>query len=124
MIELIDRLRSVDRVFATEAADLIERLQAEVLEQCRINGMGAERELALMAKVEMLEKRLEINERTKYDGIDCRDATIRELERENAELRKDAERYRFMRKADQAMVLKLAHYAFDALDAAIDEAMK
>jgi len=49
---------------------------------------------------------------------------IEALERENAELRKDAERYRFIRKADQTMVLKLAHYAFDALDAAIDEAMK
>jgi hypothetical protein len=56
--DLIDRLRSVDRVFATEAAD----------------------------RIEQLEKRLEISPRTKYDGIDCRDATIKALERENAEL--------------------------------------
>jgi predicted RNase H-like nuclease (RuvC/YqgF family) len=39
-----------------EAADRIEQLEAEVQEQCRINGMGAERELALMAKVERLER--------------------------------------------------------------------
>ena len=30
----------------------IERLEAEIDEQARLNGMGAERELALMAKVE------------------------------------------------------------------------
>ena len=40
----------------------------------------------LKQRIERLEKRLEIDPRTNYDGIDCRDATIRELERENAEL--------------------------------------
>lgn len=46
----------------TYAADLIatlraqvERLQAEVNEQARLNGMGGERELALMARVERLQ---------------------------------------------------------------------
>ena len=34
-------------------------LQAEVLEQCRINGMGAEREDALAAEVERLNKALQ-----------------------------------------------------------------
>lgn len=33
----------------------VESLQAEVNEQARLNGMGAERELALMAKVEILQ---------------------------------------------------------------------
>lgn len=52
-----------------KAADRIEQLEAEVLEQCRINGMGAEREAALMGKVERLEA-------------------------ENAALMEDAERWR------------------------------
>jgi hypothetical protein len=37
-----------------EAATEIERLQAEVLEQCRINGMSAEREDALRAELTRL----------------------------------------------------------------------
>lgn len=41
---------------ATQAAAELRRLHAEVQEQCRINGMGAERELKLMAeKQELLE---------------------------------------------------------------------
>jgi hypothetical protein len=112
-----------------ELAEHRKQLEAEVLEQCRINGMGAERELALMAKVERLEKRLEIDARTKYDGIDCRDATIRELERENAELRKDAERYRWLRHADLEEA-SAKHWPNgevpegDEFDGAIDAAMK
>jgi hypothetical protein len=39
-------------------ADEREALQAEVLEQCRINGMSAEREDALAAEVERLNKAL------------------------------------------------------------------
>ena len=39
-----------------EMAERIKQLEAEVQEQCRLNGMGAERELALMAKVERLER--------------------------------------------------------------------
>ena len=38
-----------------EARTQVESLQAEVNEQARLNGMGAERELALMAKVEILQ---------------------------------------------------------------------
>jgi hypothetical protein len=41
-----------------ETEELIARvreLEIEVLEQCRLNGMGAERELALMARVRELE---------------------------------------------------------------------
>jgi hypothetical protein len=41
-----------------DAANEIERLNAEVLEQCRINGMSAEREDALRAEVERLNKAL------------------------------------------------------------------
>ena len=42
-----------------DAANEIERLNAEVLEQCRINGMSAEREGALAAEVERLNKALQ-----------------------------------------------------------------
>jgi hypothetical protein len=41
-----------------DAANEIAKLQAEVLEQCRINGMSAEREDALAAEVERLNKAL------------------------------------------------------------------
>jgi hypothetical protein len=40
----------------TQAASELRRLQAEVTEQCRINGMGAERELKLMAELEQERK--------------------------------------------------------------------
>ena len=40
---------------ADQVADTIERLQAEVMEQCRLNGMGSEREAALMGKVGRLQ---------------------------------------------------------------------
>ncbi len=36
----------------------IKELEKEVEEQCRLNGMGAQREAALMAKVEKLQKEL------------------------------------------------------------------
>jgi hypothetical protein len=38
----------------SKQADRIADLEAEVMEQARLNGMGAERELALMAEVERL----------------------------------------------------------------------
>jgi hypothetical protein len=41
-----------------DAANEIAKLQAEVLEQCRVNGMSAEREDALRAEVERLNKAL------------------------------------------------------------------
>jgi hypothetical protein len=41
-----------------DAAKEIAKLQAEVLEQCRVNGMGAAREDALRAEVERLNKAL------------------------------------------------------------------
>jgi hypothetical protein len=41
-----------------DAAKEIAKLQAEVLEQCRINGMSSEREDALRAEVERLNKAL------------------------------------------------------------------
>lgn len=40
------------------ATDELRRLHEEVQEQCRINGMGAERELALLARIDRLEQQL------------------------------------------------------------------
>ena len=60
MTDLVPRLRYVDQEsefnLCSMAADQIDQLESEVLEQCRINGMGAERELALLSKVERLER--------------------------------------------------------------------
>jgi len=38
----------------------IESLQAELLEQCRLNGMGAEREAKLMGEVERLKRQRDV----------------------------------------------------------------
>ena len=48
---LIDSLHGLCESYRTQ----VESLQVEVNEQARLNGMGAERELALMAKVEILQ---------------------------------------------------------------------
>jgi hypothetical protein len=61
--------------------DLVQRLRTA---EFGINSLTLCDEAA--SRIEQLEKRLEIDPRTKYDGIDCRDATIKELERENAGL--------------------------------------
>lgn len=53
-------VRDVPDEDCLEAAAEIERLRAEVQEQARINGMGAERELALQAKIPRLRKALGI----------------------------------------------------------------
>lgn len=50
-----------------KAHDEIERLRAEVEAQARLNGMGAERELALQAKVERLQAALA------YYACKCKD---------------------------------------------------
>jgi hypothetical protein len=110
---MTDKITELKQLVA-EAADRIEQLEAEVLEQRRLNGMGAERELALLAKVER-------------------------LERENAELRKDAERLDFIEKNSDHRIIRckrgrrwaferaFTNYeypVFPTLRDAIDEAMK
>ncbi len=63
MEDIVARLRSLvgDYIgdadiddYLNDAADEIERLRADVEEQARLNGAGAERELALRAEVERL----------------------------------------------------------------------
>lgn len=51
------RIKDTEAIYA--AVEMIERLEAaekDAIEQARLNGMGAERELALMAKLEVVEK--------------------------------------------------------------------
>lgn len=67
MIEMID-LNELRKVLARhgtsvlnedevlELLDHLEAAESEAIEQARLNGMGAERELALMAKLEAAEK--------------------------------------------------------------------
>lgn len=51
-------------------------------------------------------------------------AQLVELQEENARLREDAERYRWLRTQDQNTAIRMSHYGFYALDAAIDAARK
>ena len=118
----------------------IEQLETEVLEQCRLNSMGGERELALLAKVERLEREnaeLQALLKTSMEQHEIVGRLHQEALAESAELRKDAERYRWLEKehmrADPVCHLtwKLNYDRSSSkwvntarLDAAIDEAMK
>jgi len=76
-------------------------------------------------RIEALERENEVNERNVSQLIDDLSAA----RRENAELRKDAERYRWARNALADKEKGVSHWFFcvgcsEELDAAIDEAMK
>lgn len=61
-VRLADQIHAGNGEWMQKAAALLRRipgLEAEVQEQARLNGMGAERELALMAQVSRLEAELE-----------------------------------------------------------------
>ena len=51
-----DGKRNIDLGEIHELLDRIEAAEADALEQARLNGMGSEREAALMAKLEAAEK--------------------------------------------------------------------
>jgi seryl-tRNA synthetase len=57
----------VSRRAKQEAADEVKQLRAEVEEQCRLNGMGAERELRLMAERNELARELAKLEKQRGD---------------------------------------------------------
>lgn len=90
--------------------------------------------LALIAEVERLRTRLEISDKHPYDGIYCRDETIKGLDEkcdrlkaENEVLRKDAERYQALRQKDRGGVVvrdRNSHLFGENLDAAIDAALE
>ena len=70
----------------------IKQLESEVLEQCRLNDIGGERELALLAKVERLERENEFAQIITA-GDEGMMLQIARLERENAELRERLSRF-------------------------------
>ena len=56
----------------SDAEAIIAQKDAEIIEQCRLNGMGAERELALIAKVEKQSATLKLaRSALMYDGYPC-----------------------------------------------------
>jgi hypothetical protein len=91
--------------------------------------------LELCAEVRRLRERLEIDDRHPYDGIYCRDVTIKTQDDIIESLQKDADRYRWMRRGMPLNVTvpvkdKEVHYFLghkpeakfpECLDAAIDE---
>ena len=59
MIDINELRQSLGAIQTEEVAELLDRLEAaeaDALEQARLNGMGASREAALMAKLEVAEK--------------------------------------------------------------------
>ena len=56
----------------SDAEAIIAQKDAEILEQCRINGMGAEREATLLGKVERQSTALKLaREALMHDGYPC-----------------------------------------------------
>lgn len=56
VIDLIERLRGLHTVSVGEICDRLAELESELQEQCRLHGAGAEREAALLGKVERLKR--------------------------------------------------------------------
>jgi len=90
----------------------IESLQAEVLEQCRLNGMGSEREAKLMGEIERLNRCIKYEQhRAEHIGThstDCwtwgpqhYECAVREVE----QLRKDWDTDLLMKYAEQKALL-------------------
>ena len=124
----------VDQLRAENAS-----LTEEVTEQARLLGISAEKELTLLSKIEKLERGLAaiIKERNAFQDQCIRLEQKRALEKfELAEVKQDAERYRWLRHGDNDE--PLLKFSFDArcnsddvwllrndeLDAAIDAEMK
>lgn len=56
----------------SDAEAIIAQKDAEIIEQCRINGMGAERELALLGQIERQAAALKLaRSALMYDGYPC-----------------------------------------------------
>ena len=65
--------------WVSDAEAIIAQKDAEILEQCRINGMGAEREAALMAKVEKQSAALKLAREALADVMEwciCQDSNF------------------------------------------------
>ena len=71
----------------SELLDRLEEAESDAIEQARLNGMGSEREAALMAKLEMAEKERAIDEQRIADLM----AELNRVGHENEELRANIE---------------------------------
>lgn len=71
MTDIVDELRAraLQGRFNLEAADEIERLRAELSEQCRLLGMSGEREAKHLAQIAALEKERD-DLRAKIDAME------------------------------------------------------
>lgn len=103
-------------------ADEIERLRAEVLEQCRLNGMGGSREAKLRAEIEQQRLELSITE----DACGMLESEVKQLRAEVLDMREEIAGYRGLQ-ADQANarcelleMLKLERARVAELEAALD----
>lgn len=80
MTDIVDELRAraLQGRFNLEAADEIERLRAELSEQCRLLGMSGEREAKHLAQIAALEKERD-DLRAKIDAMEQQEpvATVR-----------------------------------------------
>lgn len=109
MTDLVERLEAWARKesasgIAEDAINEIERLRAEVLEQCRLNGMGGSREAKLIAenaqlRAEVKQQRLELG--ITEDACGMLESEIKQLRAEVADLREECAAYRGLQ-ADQA----------------------
>jgi hypothetical protein len=66
--ELVADLRLWAKV-QPEAADAIEQLHTENLEQARLLGMSAERELKLLAEIEQLKKQIALLQAQQWNEL-------------------------------------------------------
>jgi ABC-type histidine transport system ATPase subunit len=116
---------------AQQAQEHIAALEAEMTEQCRIIGISGSKEAALLARITKLEERLEIRPDIPYDGIECRDETIRQYADQICDLKiRLSQQVMVMRQALDALEreatlapIEATEKAMEALDAAIKKDM-
>ena len=82
-IGLVPYLVAVQPAAISELLDRLESVESDALEQARLDGMGSEREAALMAKLEAAEKDIALKERI----IDSLGSELNAVANERDELR-------------------------------------
>ena len=79
----LDFIAAANPAAVIEILDRLEVAESEALEQARLNGMGSEREAALLAKLEAAEKDIALKERV----IDSLGSELNAVAKERDELR-------------------------------------
>ena len=111
------RILNEDEV--TELLDRLEAAESDALEQARLNGMGSEREAALMAKLEAAEKDIAVKE----EVIDSLAAVVKRLDAQcdAAERERDECNRRRLEAADHfAAQTALMKQKYDDLRASVE----